>query len=142
MKKCALLLIISFFIHIAHCQQIENTTFQAGENFTYEMSYGFLLAGRAELELQEEIYENKNVYHCRGVGHTIGFADTLFNVLDLYESYFDKETCKPYRAICDIFIFAIHSIILQNTNDFIIRFISVNHSETAYWNSFYQYITV
>ncbi|MDD7915706.1 DUF3108 domain-containing protein [Polaribacter ponticola] len=61
------------------------------------MSYsGFLRAGTAVLEVNETVLDGKKVFYTKGTGWTSGMIKWFFEVDDLYESYFDKETIKPY----------------------------------------------
>ncbi len=80
----------------------ENKTFKADEILNYEMGYGWITGGLAKIELKEELYQNKKVFHTRASGYTVGMADKLFFVYDVYESYFDTETGLPYKAIRNI----------------------------------------
>jgi len=61
------------------------------------MSYsGFLRAGTAILEVDEKELNGKKVFHTKGSGWTSGMIKWFFEVNDKYESYFDKDTVKPY----------------------------------------------
>ena len=61
------------------------------------MSYsGFLRAGTAVLEVKEKELNGKKVFHTKGSGWTSGMIKWFFQVDDKYESYFDKDTVKPY----------------------------------------------
>jgi hypothetical protein len=79
-----------------------NPAFKAGEELKYEMSYGWITGGVASLSLQKTKYQGKEVFHVKAVGKTIGIAHSLYNVKDVYESYFDLETGKPYKSIMDL----------------------------------------
>lgn len=95
--------IIPFFILTLLYQPVTaQYNFQVGETLHYEMGYGFITGGEATLTLSEKTFNGKTVFHSRGVGKTIGIADKIFNVYDVYESYFDKTTFLPYKAIADI----------------------------------------
>jgi hypothetical protein len=76
--------------------------FKAGEDLKYEMSYGWITGGVASLSLAETKYQGKDVYHVKAVGKTIGVAHTIYNVRDVYESYFDRETGKPYKSVMSL----------------------------------------
>jgi hypothetical protein len=80
----------------------ENTGFQAGEKLNYEMSYGWVTGGKASVELKEISYGDKTAFHVKATGYTVGLADKLFYVYDVYESYFDPQTCLPYKSIRNI----------------------------------------
>jgi hypothetical protein len=76
--------------------------FKPGEELKYEMSYGWVKGGEASLKLQEVNFQGKNAYHVKAIGRTVGVAHTIFKVRDVYESYFDPETEKPYKSIMDL----------------------------------------
>ncbi len=76
--------------------------FKAGENLTYQIRYGIIVAGVTSLSLTEEVYDGKTVFHARTVGQTTGIADNLYGVNDIYESWFDKKTNLPYKQIRNI----------------------------------------
>jgi hypothetical protein len=61
--------------------------------------YGLVTAGYATLEIKEATKNNKKVHHVVGKGWTTGMTKFFFKVEDNYESYFDKETGKPYQFV-------------------------------------------
>ncbi|MFT3794372.1 DUF3108 domain-containing protein [Flavobacterium sp.] len=73
--------------------------FDVGEWFKFRIHYGLVNAGYATLEVQEAVRNNKKVYHAIGKGYTTGMSRFFFKVDDNYESYFDKETGKPYQFV-------------------------------------------
>lgn len=73
--------------------------FEVGEWYKFRIHYGFINAGYATLEVKEAVRNNKKVYHAVGKGYTTGMSRFFFKVEDLYESYFDKETGKPYQFV-------------------------------------------
>lgn len=73
--------------------------FDSGEWFKFRVHYGLFNAGYATLEVQEATKNNKKVYHAIGKGYTTGMSRFFFRVDDNYESYFDKETGKPYQFV-------------------------------------------
>lgn len=95
MKKITLFIFLLYFT--TTCGQRPNTTFKVGEKLQYKMSYsGFLRAGTATLELREAEVNHKNVFHAIGKGWTTGLIKWFFNVKDNYQTYFDKDSGKPY----------------------------------------------
>jgi len=77
--------------------------FKAGEYFKFKVSYSrFLSAGYATLELTESVYQGRQVYYAKGFGTNTGLSKVFFKVKDHYQSYFDKETGKPYMALRDV----------------------------------------
>ncbi len=98
MKNKNIFLIILCVVQMMSAQQ--NKAFQDGEWFKFKMSYSnFLKAGEATLEVKDEMLNGKSVYHVIGNGWTTGMVNWFFPVKDLYESYFDKITNKPYKFI-------------------------------------------
>ena len=93
---CLLLMNVSVFA------QNENA-FKAGEYLKYRVRYGVFNASFASLNVKNKNYEGKNLYQVIGKGVTTGLAKLFFKVDDTYESYFDKNTCKPYFFNRDIY---------------------------------------
>ncbi|MFP9113118.1 DUF3108 domain-containing protein [Flavobacterium sp. RHBU_3] len=75
------------------------SAFKAGEFFKFRIHYGVVNAGYATLEVKDATKNGKKVYHVVGNGYTTGMTKFFFKVTDLYESYFDKETGKPYQYV-------------------------------------------
>ena len=96
MKNQILLFFTLFFLTITNSQE-QSVAFKSGESLRYKMSYsGFLRAGTAVLEVHEKELNGKKVLHTVGTGWTSGMIKWFFSVDDTYESYFDKDTVKPY----------------------------------------------
>jgi hypothetical protein len=96
MKKNTLLFLTLIFLTSIFSQE-KTVAFKSGESLRYKMSYsGFLRAGTAVLEVKEVDLNGKKVFHTKGTGWTSGMIKWFFEVDDLYESYFDKDTIKPY----------------------------------------------
>lgn len=87
---------------IALQAQKKESAYQSGEWFKFRIHYGFINASYATLEIKDEYLNGKSVFHVIGKGQTTGFASWFFKVDDNYESYFDKETGKPYKFIRQI----------------------------------------
>jgi hypothetical protein len=79
-----------------------NVVFKPGEELKYEMSYGWVKGGEASLSLQEVKFQGKNVYYVKAIGKTTGVAHSLYKVKDVYESYFDPSSDKPYKSVMDL----------------------------------------
>lgn len=73
--------------------------YDSGEWFKFRIHYGFVNAGYATLEVKEAVKGNKKIYHAVGKGYTVGMSRFFFKVDDNYESYFDKETNKPFQFV-------------------------------------------
>lgn len=96
MKKYILLIFVLLFTTLTFSQE-KKVAYKSGEWLRYKMSFsGWLRAGSAILEVKETEYNNKKVYHTKGTGWTSGPIKWFFKVNDTYESYFDKDSVKPY----------------------------------------------
>lgn len=79
-----------------------NTAFIDGEKLIYEIKYKFIVGGNVTFLLNEVNYKGKNVFYALAVGQTTGLANTIYGIKDSYESWFDKETNLPFKAVRDI----------------------------------------
>ena len=79
-----------------------DTAFIPGEVLTYQIRYGFIVAGLTTFSLSEVPFGDKLVFHARAIGETTGLASTIYGVRDIYESWFDKESNLPYKQIRNI----------------------------------------
>lgn len=75
------------------------SAYQVGEFFKFKISYGFVNAGYATLEVKEAVRGNKKVYHAVGKGYTTGMTKFFFKVEDDYQSFIDKTTGNPIQYI-------------------------------------------
>ncbi|TRW22597.1 DUF3108 domain-containing protein [Flavobacterium zepuense] len=73
--------------------------FKVGETLKFRIHYGVVNAGNATLEVKEATRDNKKVFHVVGNGVTTGMTKFFFKVNDVYETYFDKNTGKPYQYV-------------------------------------------
>ena len=96
MKKYILLILLFVFTNSFVVQENAYTT---GEWFKLRIHYGIVNAGYATLEIKEATKNNKKVHHVVGKGWTTGMTKFFFEVDDNYESYFDKQTGKPYQFV-------------------------------------------
>lgn len=96
MKKYILLIFVLIFTTITFSQE-KKVAYKSGERLRYKMSFsGWLRAGSAILEIKEKEFNGKKVFHTKGTGWTSGPIKWFFKVNDTYESYFDKDSVKPY----------------------------------------------
>lgn len=95
MRKILLTFVVALLSYMGHAQ----SAFKSGEYFKFQVSYGFINAGIATLELKETNYKGKKVFHAKGHGYTTGVSKTFFKVNDDYQSYFDVSTGQPYRFV-------------------------------------------
>jgi hypothetical protein len=102
MKNTLLIILTVVFAMQTSLAQTESA-FETNEWFKFEISYsGFLKAGNATLTVKDANLDGKDVYHVVGNGWTTGMIKWFFKVKDRYESYFDKETIKPYKFVRNI----------------------------------------
>ncbi len=97
--KYAMFLFLTLTLGVSHAQ---TKAYDAGEWFKFRIHYGFVTAGYATLEVNDEMLGDKEVYHIKGYGKTTGLSRAFFKVEDNYESFIDKEKDIPYRFIRDI----------------------------------------
>lgn len=94
MKQAYSLLLLFFSSFI-----FSQSAYSEGEFFKFRIHYGVVNAGYATLELKSATRYGKRVFHAVGDGYTVGVTKVLFSVKDDYQSYFDKESNKPYEYI-------------------------------------------
>jgi len=78
-----------------------NKAFKTGEKLKYLISYGFIDAGEAILEVNSTTKKgnNRDLLHVKGTGRTLGGFNAFFKVLDTYESYIDKAGVFPWEFV-------------------------------------------
>jgi len=81
---------------------INEEPFVSGEKLVYIVHFGWLNAGSASFFLEDSIYNGEHTYHAKAKASTIGLADKLFEVRDIYESFFDPDNGLPLMAIRNI----------------------------------------
>ena len=74
----------------------------SGEKLVYIAHFGWLNAGEATFTIYKEELEGNELYHAVAAANTIGLADKLFEVRDVYESYFNPENNQTYLAVRNI----------------------------------------
>ncbi|WP_416446091.1 DUF3108 domain-containing protein [Leeuwenhoekiella sp. A16] len=99
MKKIYLLVLAVFISNLSLSSQNMEPAFQEGEWFQFRIHYGLFNAGYATLEVVNDNYKSKPVYHVKGYGETTGVSRIFFKVEDKYETYVDKNTILPYKFI-------------------------------------------
>jgi len=82
--------------------QIDDKPFGSGEKLVYIVHFGWLNAGSATLYITDSVFNNKKTYYAKGTASTIGLADKLYEVRDIYESFFHRHNGLPYFAIRNI----------------------------------------
>jgi hypothetical protein len=77
---------------------VVNKAFQIGEKLRYRVTYGFMDAGEAVLELKSTTKKgaNRELMHAVGSGRTLGGFNAFFKVVDSYETFLDKKGVFPW----------------------------------------------
>ena len=80
---------------------VTNKAFQSGEILRYRISYGFVDAGEAVLEVKntDKKGANRDLLHVKGTGRTLGGFNSFFKVVDTYESFIDKKGVFPWYFV-------------------------------------------
>lgn len=76
--------------------------YQAGEKLIYTIKFGPIVGGTASMVIKQVNYRNTPVYHSVAQGQTIGIAEKLYSVKDVFESYFDIKTGLPVKLVRDV----------------------------------------
>lgn len=92
--RTRIIIILTFFSIFAEAQ--------IKEELKYHMRYSFFRGGEATLKIQDTTYNNQAAIHYLLDGNTVGLANALFGVHDIYESIVDPETFLPHKAIRNI----------------------------------------
>ena len=81
---------------------VTNNSFQVGEKLRYRITYGFVDAGEAVLEVKSTTKKgsgSRELLHVKGTGKTLGGFNAVYKVNDTYESYIDKKGVFPWTFV-------------------------------------------
>lgn len=83
---------------------VSNSAFQTGEKLRYRVTYGFIDAGEAIMEVKATAKKgnSRSLYHVVGTGRTLGGFNAFYKVRDVYESYIDKKSIMPWYFKRDV----------------------------------------
>ncbi len=83
---------------------VKYNSFKRGERLEYEVSYGWIDAGEAIIEITEEkkSIAGRDVIHIVGKGNSMGTFNWFFKVRDTYETYIDADGVFPWIFVRDI----------------------------------------
>ena len=77
--------------------------YKVGEYSAFDVSFGAIIVGYAELEIVEEVLiDSVTTLHIVGKGKTAPFFDWFFKVRDVYETFLDTSSLLPIKFIRDI----------------------------------------
>lgn len=104
--KTILIIFICFNHFLVSAQSnlisVNEKPYNPGEELFYRIKVGPIHGGDGSLMLQQVKYDNRNVFYAVAEGKTIGITNKIYNVLDIYHSYFDIQSTLPYKTIRDI----------------------------------------
>ncbi len=78
------------------------TGFAKNERIRFNLKFGFVKGGEAEMIITDTIFNGKPAFHYYVVGKTTGLANTLYGVYDIYETTVDAETYLPVKTIRNV----------------------------------------
>ncbi len=81
---------------------ISNTSFQAGEEFVFEIYYNWNFVWLSAGEVVFKVEDKGDQYHLSAHGSTYRNYEWFFKVRDKYDTYVDKETLLPAVSVRDI----------------------------------------
>jgi len=71
---------------------VENMAFAVGEKLTFDISYGFIHAGTATMEVKQEVtYNDRNCYHIQTTAKSASGFNFVYKVEDVVDSFMDKQ---------------------------------------------------
>lgn len=96
-----IIFLLSPFLLLAQFKQevLRDKPFKPGEKLTYIIRFGPIVGGTASMAIKQANFKNRTVYHSVAEGRTVGLAEKLYSVKDVFESYFDIHTGMPHRLI-------------------------------------------
>lgn len=79
-------------------RKLENNAFRQGEKLTFEVKYGFVTAGIAEMQIPKiRRISGREAYHITFEVNSVPSFDWIYKVRDRYETYLDTEGLFPWR---------------------------------------------
>lgn len=107
MKQCflkvgSILLFLLLNTSFSPKVNLNSKPYISGEKLVYVAHFGWLNAGEAILTIRDSVFEGQNLYHAVAKAYTVGVADKIFKVHDIYESFFRPENNQTYFAIRSI----------------------------------------
>ncbi|MGZ2368934.1 DUF3108 domain-containing protein [Ancylomarina sp. YFZ004] len=102
MRNICFLLLFTLFFSASSFAEGGTLLKKKNEHLKYVIHYGFIRGGKASLKLKSGRYKGQEVHHLILSGRTTGLTNSLFGVKNTYESYINKETLLPIKAIRSI----------------------------------------
>lgn len=92
-------IIYTFFFFLFSANAQEEKAYKNGEKIKFRIHYGIINAGYASIEVKDTQINNQTFEHVIGKGWTSGMLRWVFPVKDNYQSFINKKTGFPTRAI-------------------------------------------
>lgn len=81
---------------------IDNTSFQAGEEIVYSVYYNWNFVWLSAGEVTFKVTDEYNQHHLSAKGRTYASYEWFYKVRDNYDTYLDKESLLPNISIRDV----------------------------------------
>ena len=92
------LLFINLEAQVTEFRKLENKAFKVGERLTYDVKYGFVVAGVAVYSIPSiKRIAGRDAYHILFEVNSVPTFDAFYKVRDRYETYVDVEGLFPWR---------------------------------------------
>lgn len=75
---------------------------QSVEILEYSLKYSFLKGGEARITISDTTFAGKQAKHYHLRGRTVGFAEALYNIDDVYETILDPYKMQPIKHVRNI----------------------------------------
>ena len=102
LKSGSIILFLLLSTSFSTNSNLKSKPYKSGEKLVYVAHFGWLNAGEVILTICDSVFEDQNLYHAVAKASSIGVADRLFEVRDVYESFFRPENNQTYLAIRSI----------------------------------------
>ena len=93
---------ISLVISISTLNTYAQNYFQNAEFLEYELHYGWITGGKAEIRLGDTLFNQSNMYHVAMQAKSTGLTSKIYPVNDVYESIFSPLDGLPRMAVRNI----------------------------------------
>ncbi|MDD5354286.1 MAG: DUF3108 domain-containing protein [bacterium] len=79
-----------------------NIPFARGEKINYVVKWGFIVAGRASLSIEPQVWNGQDVYRIVSEATSAGWISSIYPVKDLSESIVSRETFSTLSFFKDV----------------------------------------
>ena len=97
-KYISIILLFLVSLNAEDFRTIENKAFKEGEKLTFDVKYGFVTAGIAEMSIPKTTtIAGRDVYNITFQVNSVPAFDPFYKVRDRYETYLDVKALFPWR---------------------------------------------